>query len=180
MGSSGPHRALGALMKSVGSFGNAMLTSAAWSVQLRPMQTIFPMPASGQPRRGRPRTTGERERSRRRSCWSAAGASTSGVTSLMTRERSRSFPSASIAPGRSAPGRPYRMSFIGPPLRILRVPHADDLADQRGLRLALDLDRHLGSHAHAVAGHFVGADDPLAHADAGARRHGADEPDFVL
>src|SRR5882724_12576872 len=137
------------------------------------MQTILPMPASGQPRRGRPRTTGRRARLAARIFRRVAGASAAGVTSLITRPRSRSLPSASIAPGRSAPGRPYRTSFIS------GVPDADDLADQRGALLALDLDRHLGAHPHAVAGHFLGAGDALAHADARARLNGRDEADLV-
>src|SRR3989442_14599569 len=114
------------------------------------MQTILPMPASGQPRRGRPRTTGSRARLTERSFFSIAGASAAGVTSLITRPRSRSLPSASIAPERSAPGRPYRASFMSVASHVCRapiavpdasrVPDADDLADQRGLVLPFDLD----------------------------------------
>src|SRR5262245_27822416 len=96
--------------------------------------------------------------------------------SLITRPRSRSFPSESMTPGRSVPGRPYRTSFI---LRASRVPDADDLANQRRLVVAFDLDRHLGAHAHAVARHFLGARDPLADADARARLHRRDEADLV-
>src|SRR5882724_702518 len=149
------------------------------------MQTILPMPASGQPSRGRPRTTGSRARLTARSFLSIAGASAAGVTSLITRPRSWSFPLASIAPGRSAPGRPYRTSFISGPLshacasRVSGVPDADDLADQRGLLLPFDLHHHLGAHPHAVAGHLFGAGDALAHADACAGLHGRDEPNLV-
>src|SRR6266849_5231127 len=137
------------------------------------MQTILPMPASGQPSRGRPRTTGKRVRLVVRSFLSIAGASAAGVTSLITRPRSRSFPSASIAPGRSAPGRPYRTSFMS------GVPDADDLADQGGALLPLDLHRHLRAHPHAVAGHLLGAGDALADADTGAGLNGRDEANLV-
>src|SRR6266851_9386890 len=157
------------------------------------MQTILPRPASGQPSRGRPRTTGRRARLAPRRRRSVAGASAAGVTSLMTRDRSCSVPSASIAPGRSAPGRPYRTSFMSgvphisqlclTPLscasRLSGVPDADDLADERGALLPLDLDRHLGAHAHPVARHLFGAGDALAHADARARLNGGDEADLV-
>src|SRR5262249_39904349 len=122
------------------------------------MHTILPIDASGQPSRGRPRTRGRRgslvARRRRR----AVGASAAGVTSSMTRERSRSLPSPSMMPGRSAPARPNRTSFI--PF-LSGVADADDLADQGGLGLPLDLDGHLGGDAHAVARHFLGARDAL-------------------
>src|SRR2546430_15053569 len=153
------------------------------------MQTILPMPASGQPRRGRPRTTGSRARSTERSFFSIAGASAAGVTSLITRPRSRSLPSASIAPGRSAPGRPYRTSFMSVASHVCRapiavpdasrVPDADDLADQRGLLMPFDLHRHLGADAHAVAGHLFGAGDALAHADARSGLDRRDEANLV-
>src|SRR6266478_5338467 len=149
------------------------------------MQTILPMPASGQPSRGRPRTTGSRARLTARSFLSIAGASAAGVTSLITRPRSWSFPLASIAPGRSAPGRPYRTSFISGPLshacasRVSGVPDADDLADQRGLLMPFDLHRHLGADAHAVAGHLFGAGDALAHADARSGLDRRDEANLV-
>src|SRR5947209_10575916 len=149
------------------------------------MQTILPRPASGQPSRGRPRTTGRRGRLAPRRRRSVAGASAAGVTSLMTRDRSCSVPSASIAPGRSAPGRPYRTSFMSgvPHISQARlfsgVPDADDLADERGALLPLDLDRHLGAHAHPAAGHLFVAADALAHADARARLNGGHEPDLV-
>src|SRR5207245_1911470 len=153
------------------------------------MQTIWPMPASGQPRRGRPRTTGSRARLTARSFLSIAGASAGGVTSLITRPRSWSFPSASIAPGRSAPGRPYRTSFMSVASHVCRapitvpdasrVPDADDLADQRGLLMPFDLHRHLGADAHAVAGHLFGAGAALAHADARSGRARRDEANLV-
>src|SRR5881296_3624814 len=153
------------------------------------MQIILPMPASGQPRRGRPRTTGSRARLTERSFFSIAGASAAGVTSLITRPRSRSLPSASIAPGRSKPGRPYRTSFMSvashacrAPIAVpdaSRVPDADDLADQRGLVLPFDLDRHLGAHPHAVARNLLGAGDALAHADARPGLDGRDEANLV-
>jgi len=47
-----------------------------------------------------------------RSRLSPAGDSTSGVMSSTTPERSRSPPSASTSPGRSAPARPNRTSFM--------------------------------------------------------------------
>src|SRR5690349_23898776 len=77
------------------------------------MQTILPMPASGQPRRGRPFTGGSRSGFTPRSRLRPAGVTTSGVMSSTTFERSRSWPAASTSPGRSAPARPYRTSFMG-------------------------------------------------------------------
>src|SRR5215470_13682152 len=140
------------------------------------MHTILPIDASGQPSRGRPRTRGRRwslaARRRRR----AAGASAAGVTSSMTRERSRSLPSPSMTPGRSAPARPNRTSFM--PGRS-GVADADDLADQGGLGLPLDLDGHLGADAHTVTGHFLGAGNALAHADSRAGLDRGDEANLV-
>src|SRR5262245_2056846 len=140
------------------------------------MQTIFPMEASGQPRRGRPRTRGRRASLAARRRRRAAGASTAGVTSSMTRERSRSLPSPSITPGRSTPARPNRTSFMP---GLSGVADADDLADQGGLGLPLDLDTHLGADAHAVTGHLFGAGDALAHADSRAGLDRSDEANLV-
>src|SRR5207249_1603147 len=70
-------------------------------------------------------------------------------------------------------GRPYRTSFMS------GVPDTDQLGDQCGALLPLDLNGHLGRHAHAVARHFLSIDDPLAQADARTRRHGTDEANFV-
>src|SRR5260370_26875063 len=77
------------------------------------MQTILPMDASGQPSRGLPFTAGSRSAFTDRSRLSPAGVSTSGVMSSTTRERSRRRPAPSTSPGRSAPARPYRTSFMG-------------------------------------------------------------------
>src|SRR3989441_3643920 len=137
------------------------------------MQTIFPIPASGHPSRGRPRTVGNRARLSPRRRRSDAGVSAAGVRSATTLDRSRRLPSGSIRPGLSAPGRPYRTSFMS------GVPDTDQLGDQCGALLSLDLDGHLGRHAHAVARHFLSIDDPLAQADARTRRHGTDEANFV-
>ena len=70
------------------------------------MQTILPMPARGQPSRGRPRTIGSRATFTARRRLSPADESASAVMSFITRERSRSAPLASITPGFSAPTRP--------------------------------------------------------------------------
>src|SRR5881397_35790 len=137
------------------------------------MQTIFPIPASGHPSRGRPRTVGNRARLSPRRRRSDAGVSAAGVRSATTLDRSRRLPSGSIRPGLSAPGRPYRTSFMS------GVPDTDQLGDQCGALLSLDLDGHLGRHAHAVARHLLSIDDPLAQADARTRRHGTDEANFV-
>src|SRR2546426_12360603 len=64
-------------------------------------------------------------------------------------------------------------------LPILGVPDTDELGDQRRTLLPLDLDGHLGRDANAVARHLVGAEDPLAQADARSRGHGADEANLV-
>src|SRR4029453_4559580 len=140
------------------------------------MQTILPIDASGQPSRGRPRTGGRRGGLAARRRRGAAGASAAGVTSLMTRERSRSLPSPSITPGRSAPACPNRTSFIP---GLSGLADADDLAAPGGLGLALDLDGHLGADAHAVARHLLGAGDALVHADSCARLDRCDEADLV-
>src|SRR5262245_8410651 len=140
------------------------------------MQTILPMEASGQPRRGRPRTRGRRASLAARRRRSAAGASVAPVTSSITRERSRSLPSPSMTPGRSAPARPNRTSFMP---GLSSVADADELADQGGLGLPLDLDGHLGADAHAVTRYFLGAGDALVHADSRAGRHRGDEADLV-
>src|SRR4029453_9928 len=132
------------------------------------MQTILPIDASGQPSRGRPRTRGRRASLAARRRRRAAGASAAGVTSLMIRERSRSLPSPSITPGRSAPARPNRTSFMP---GLSGVADADDLADQGGLGLTLDLDGHLGADAHAVTRHFLGPGDALVHPDSRAGLH---------
>src|SRR2546425_483065 len=76
------------------------------------MQTILPMPVSGQPSRGRPLITGRRAIFTDRSFFSPAVDSTSGVMSFTTRERSRSVPSSSMRPGFSLPFFPYRTSFM--------------------------------------------------------------------
>src|SRR5262249_41404902 len=65
-----------------------------------------------QPSRGRPRTAGRRAALTFRSFVRLAGASTSGVMSFTTRERSRSTPSPSMSPGFSAPALPKRTSFM--------------------------------------------------------------------
>src|SRR5213594_4357804 len=84
------------------------------------------------------------------------------------------FCSGASAGGAPAPRRPAARTAT-----LLGIPHADDLADQRGLLLPLDLDRHLRCHARAVPDPFPGADDPLPRGGAGPRLHRADEADLV-
>src|ERR1700687_1001422 len=76
------------------------------------MHTILPMEASGQPSRGLPFTAGSRSVFTARSPLSPAGGSTSGVSAATARERARRRPVAPASPGRSAPARPYRTSFM--------------------------------------------------------------------
>src|SRR5204863_6579972 len=64
------------------------------------------------------------------------------------------------------------------PPTLLRVLLAEDLRDEGGLVLALDLHGHLGGHAHA-AGDVLHVLDALAQADASAGRYRTDEAHLV-
>src|ERR1043165_5258983 len=78
------------------------------------MQTILPMPASGQPRRGPPLPPARPPR--RPPLAPPAGARRTTPAPLLSRTPSESAaacPAAWTSPGRSAPARPYRTSFMG-------------------------------------------------------------------
>src|SRR5438105_5868637 len=85
---------------------------------------------------------------------------------------------------RNGPQTPQSSERPGKPValldRALPVLDADDLGDERGALLALDLDGRLGGHAKAVAIHRL---DVLqlerAQPDARTRRHGVREPHLV-
>src|SRR5262249_8370747 len=76
------------------------------------MQTSLPMPARGDPRRGRPRTTGRRSARRARRRARPDAESRAGPMSSTTRERARTWSPVSRRPGFSAPRRPYPTRFI--------------------------------------------------------------------
>lgn len=90
------------------------------------MHTNFPAPATQGPSRGEPATAGNEVASIARRRSSEPGSKASPPRSPKCADKSRSTPPASIRPGRSDPGTPWRTSFKSVPAgQVHRQTYSD-------------------------------------------------------